>query len=252
MLHLKALGAEVLLTRSDVGKGHPEYYQDSAARLAAETPDAFFINQFDNPANPLAHESTTGPEIWEQMGDELDAMVLGVGSARHADRPDALLPPRRAPRRIHPGRSGGLGPRRYVAPARSARPGPGLVEGIGEDFIPPIADLSGVSRGLHHHRRRELRHRAPAAARGGHPGRLLDRHPARRRAAILPRADHPKRVVTFVCDTGNKYLSKMYNDYWMRDQGFLHATASRRPARPDRPPLRRRRRGDASRPTRRC
>src|SRR3954468_8565159 len=72
VLHLKALGAEVRTTRSDVGKGHPEYYQDYAARLAAETPGAWFADQFNNPANPLAHETTTGPEIWEQMAHQVD------------------------------------------------------------------------------------------------------------------------------------------------------------------------------------
>ena len=65
--HVRALGAEVRLTRSDVTRGHPEYYQDVAARLAEEIPGAFYVNQFGNPANPLAHERTTGPEIWEQM-----------------------------------------------------------------------------------------------------------------------------------------------------------------------------------------
>src|SRR5882757_5440395 len=64
VLHLRALGAEIHLTRSDVGKGHPEYYQDIAERLSKEIPDSFYVNQFSNPANPLAHEATTGPEIW--------------------------------------------------------------------------------------------------------------------------------------------------------------------------------------------
>lgn len=78
--HLKALGAEVIITRSDVGKGHPDYYQDKAEKLAGEIPNAFYVNQFNNPANPLAHESTTGPEIWEQMNHDLDVVVCGVGS----------------------------------------------------------------------------------------------------------------------------------------------------------------------------
>src|SRR6476659_603815 len=81
VLHLKAMGAEVHLTRSDVGKGHPEYYQDVAARLAREIPGAWFADQFNNPANPLAHETTTAPEIWEQMKHEVDASVVGVGSS---------------------------------------------------------------------------------------------------------------------------------------------------------------------------
>ena len=78
--HLRALGAEVRLTRSDVGKGHPEYYQDMAEQIAAETPGSFYVNQFANPANPLAHETTTGPELWEQLAGDIDAVVVGVGS----------------------------------------------------------------------------------------------------------------------------------------------------------------------------
>src|SRR5215470_12847467 len=65
VLHLKALGAEIRITRSDVGKGHPEYYQDIAARLEKEIPNSFYVNQFNNPDNPVTHERTTGPEIWE-------------------------------------------------------------------------------------------------------------------------------------------------------------------------------------------
>src|SRR6202012_2745878 len=79
IFHLRALGAEVRLTRSDVAKGHPDYYQALAARLARER-GGFYVNQFENPANPLAHETTTGPEIWRQMNERLDAVVCGVGS----------------------------------------------------------------------------------------------------------------------------------------------------------------------------
>src|SRR5579864_3524527 len=78
--HLRAMGVDVRITRSDVGKGHAEYYQDLAAVLAARIPDAVYINQFENPANPLAHETTTGPEILEQMQGDVDAVVVGVGS----------------------------------------------------------------------------------------------------------------------------------------------------------------------------
>lgn len=82
VLHLRAMGAEVHITRSDVGKGHTEYYQDVAARLAQDIPGAFFADQFNNnPANPLAHECGTGPELWAQTGHDLDAIVVGVGSS---------------------------------------------------------------------------------------------------------------------------------------------------------------------------
>ena len=78
--HLRAMGAEVMLTRSDVGKGHPEYYQDIAARIAKERANHFYTDQFSNPANPQAHYDETGPEIWQQMGGKVDAFVAGVGS----------------------------------------------------------------------------------------------------------------------------------------------------------------------------
>src|ERR1700756_991991 len=80
IFHLKAMGAEVVMTRSDVSKGHPEYYRDVAERLAGEKPNSFYVNQFGNPANPRAHEETTAPEIWEQTDHKLDAVVCGVGT----------------------------------------------------------------------------------------------------------------------------------------------------------------------------
>jgi cystathionine beta-synthase (EC 4.2.1.22) len=78
--HLRALGAEIVLTRSDVGKGHHQYYQDLAQKIAKDT-GGYYVNQFENPANPLAHETTTGPEIWEQLEHDVDAVVVGVGSS---------------------------------------------------------------------------------------------------------------------------------------------------------------------------
>ncbi|WP_032987149.1 pyridoxal-phosphate dependent enzyme, partial [Cronobacter malonaticus] len=78
--HLRALGVDVRLTRSDVNKGHPAYYQDYAQRHADETPGAFYIDQFNNPANPLAHQTTTAPELFAQAEGRIDAIVVGVGS----------------------------------------------------------------------------------------------------------------------------------------------------------------------------
>src|SRR3979409_52578 len=86
VLHAKAMGAEVVTTRSDVGKGHPDYYQDLAEAITRRTPGAFFVNQFANPANPQAHADTTGPEVLRQMDGEVDAIVVGVGSGGPATR----------------------------------------------------------------------------------------------------------------------------------------------------------------------
>ncbi len=221
IFHLKALGAQVRLTRSDVGKGHPDYYQDMAERIAAET-GAFFVNQFGNEANPLAHETTTGPEILEQMGGDLDAMVCGVGSggtitglgryfAEHSPKTEMVL-------------ADPVGSilAEYVETGRvSNEVGSWMVEGIGEDFIPPIADLALVKKAYTVSDAeafavaRELLAKEGILA-GSSSGTLI--------AAALRycrEQSQPKRVVTFVCDSGNKYLSKMFNDYWMLDQGFI-------------------------------
>jgi cystathionine beta-synthase len=220
VLHLKALGAEIRITRSDVGKGHPDYYQDMAERLAREM-GAFYVNQFANPANPLAHETTTGPEIWQQMGHRLDAVIVGVGSggtltglarffARVAPEAEMVL--------ADPLGSI-LAP--LVSTGRKVEPGSWLVEGIGEDFVPPNCDLGRVRKAYaiddaeSFGAARELLRREGILG-GSSTGTLL--------AAALRycrEQSTAKRVVTLVCDSGNKYLSKMYNDFWMFDQGLL-------------------------------
>ena len=88
--HIRAMGVDVRLTRSDVQKGHPEYYQDLAKSLSDEIEGAFFINQFGNPSNPKAHEETTGPEIWEQMGGKILTTSL-MSSFAHVFRLSASL-----------------------------------------------------------------------------------------------------------------------------------------------------------------
>src|SRR5258708_21414732 len=147
IFHLKAMGAEVVLTRSDVGKGHPEYYQDLAARIAGETPDAYYINQFANPANPLAHEQTTGPEIWEQMEPDVDAVVCGVGTGGTSTGLSRFFAKTKARTEMVLADPTGSILAGYVETGEIKKEvGTWLVEGIGEDFIPPVADLSGVKK----------------------------------------------------------------------------------------------------------
>jgi cystathionine beta-synthase len=222
--HVKALGAEVRITRSDVTRGHPEYYQDVAARLAEEIPGAFYVNQFGNPANPLAHERTTGPEIWEQMRHDVDAVVVGVGSGgtltglgRFFNR----VKPRRGIEMVLADPKGSV-LYEYVKSGKLNEAGSWAVEGIGEDFIPDIADMSLVTEAFEIDDResfatvRELL-RKEGIFGGSSTGTLV--------AGALRycrKQTKPKRVVTFVVDTGNKYLSKMYDDFWMAEQGFIH------------------------------
>ena len=219
--HLRALGATVVMTRSDVEKGHPEYYQEMAERIAKETPGAFYVNQFANPANPAAHEERTGPEIWEQMERRVDAVVCGVGSGgtlTGLSRFFAGVSPSTEFVLADPAGSVLAG---YVKDKSVGKAGSWFVEGIGEDFIPPIADLSRVTRAYtvtdaeSFAAARELL-RQEGVLGGSSAGTLL--------AAALRycrESKTPKRVVSLVPDTGGKYLSKMYNDFWMADQGFI-------------------------------
>jgi cystathionine beta-synthase len=201
IFNLRAMGAEVILTRSDVGKGHPEYYQDVD--------------------NSLAHEQTTAPEIFEQTNGEVDAIVLGVGSsgtvaglskyfAEHAPNVELILAD-----------PVGSVLADYINKGELGEHGSWLVEGIGEDFIPSIADFSQVTKAYSisdaesFATARELLRREGVLA-GSSSGTLL--------AAALKycrEQTEAKTVVTFACDTGNKYLSKLFNDFWMEDQGFI-------------------------------
>jgi cystathionine beta-synthase len=222
--HVRALGAEVRITRSDVTRGHPEYYQDVAGRLAQEIPGAFYVNQFGNPANPLAHERTTGPEIWEQTRHDVDAIVVGVGSGgtltglgRFFNR----VKPRRGIEMVLADPAGSI-LYEYVKEGKFGEAGNWAVEGIGEDFIPEIADMSLVTEAFQIGDEesfatvRELL-RKEGIFGGSSTGTLI--------AGALRycrEQTKPKRVVSFVPDTGNKYLSKMYDDFWMAEQGFIH------------------------------
>ncbi|MBI3543353.1 MAG: pyridoxal-phosphate dependent enzyme [Deltaproteobacteria bacterium] len=220
ILHLRALGAEIVLTRSDVEKGHPDYYQDMAARIARETPGALYIDQFNNPANTEAHEKGTAPELWEQLGHKVDAIVCGVGSG------GTLSGLSRYFEKVSPSTELVLADPKgsiladIIAGKTPPPAGSWLVEGVGEDFVPSIADLSRVRKAYtisdaeSFATARELLLKEGVLG-GSSTGTLV--------AAALKycrESKKPKRVVTFAVDSGNKYLSKMYNDYWLADQGF--------------------------------
>lgn len=220
IFNLRAMGAEVVLTRSDVGLGHPEYYQDLGRRIAEER-GAYFINQFGNPDNPLAHEQTTGPEIVEQMGGDVDAIVLGVGSSGTVSGLSKYLAAHAPDVELVLADPAGSVLADYINKGELGEGGSWLVEGIGEDFIPSIADFSKVTKAYSisdaesFAAARELLKTEGLLA-GSSSGTLL--------AAALRycrEQTEPKRVVSFACDTGNKYLSKLYNDFWMEDQGFI-------------------------------
>ncbi|MDI1254183.1 pyridoxal-phosphate dependent enzyme [Thermomonas sp.] len=224
IFNLKAMGAQVLLTRSDVAKGHPDYYQDMAERIARETPGAYFINQFGNPDNPAAHEFGTGPEILQQMADAggVDAIVFGCGSSgtmTGLSRCFATQSPHTELILADP--VGSILEDYINRGAIVEKSASWMVEGIGEDFLPSIADFTRVKKAYAISDKESFLTARELLAKegilgGSSSGTLL--------AAALKYCREqttPKNVLVFVCDTGNKYLSKMYNDFWMLDNGFL-------------------------------
>ena len=222
VLHAKAMGAEVITTRSDVGKGHPDYYQDLAAAIAARTPGAFFINQFANPANPLAHETTTGPEILHQMEGSVDAVVVGVGSGGTLTGIGRFMRSSSPATQMILADPAGSVLAPLVETGTMSEAGSWAVEGIGEDFVPPNADLALVRRAYaipdaeSFAMARELLLREGVLA-GSSSGTLLAAALRYCRSQTAPR-----RVVSLVCDSGAKYLSKVFNPTFLAQEGWTH------------------------------
>jgi cystathionine beta-synthase len=220
IFHLKALGAQVVMTRSDVEKGHPEYYQDKARAIADKTDGGFYVNQFENPANPAAHEATTAPEIWRQMDGKLDAIVCGVGSggtltgigryfARTAPNVKMVL--------ADP-KGSILAP--LVNTGETIKAGSWLVEGIGEDFVPANCELKFVK---HAYTISDVESIATSRLLLQKEGILCGSSSGTLVSAALRYCREqktPQRVVTFICDSGNKYLSKIFNPFWLEDHGM--------------------------------
>jgi cystathionine beta-synthase len=226
ILHARAMGAQVHITRSDVGKGHPDYYQDIAQTIASRTKGSVFINQFENPANPLAHEQTTAPELLKQMDGDIDAIVVGVGSGGTLTGVGRFM--RRASPKTEMVLADPVGSvlAPYVNSGELIEAGSWTVEGIGEDFLPPNADLTLVKTAYSitdqesFAASRDLLRKEGIFA-GSSSGTLLT-------AALryCKKQSAPKRVVSFVCDSGAKYLSKVFNDSFMAQEGWIERTRS--------------------------
>lgn len=222
--HLRAMGADVRLTRSDVPHGHPEYYTDMAERLAQQIPGGFYVNQFANDANSLAHYEGTGPEIWEQTGGQIDAFVAGIGSGGTITGIGRFLKDQGSSCQIILADPVGSTLAGIVNDGVPGPEGSYTVEGIGQNFVPDTADMSLIDKAYSIPDAeavavaRELLLKEGILA-GSSSGTLI--------ASALRwcrEQTEPKTCVTFVCDTGAKYLSKVYNDAWLADQGLSRRT----------------------------
>ena len=222
IFNLKAMGAEIVLTRSDVAKGHPQYYQDLAKTISEETPNAYFINQFGNPDNPQAHIDTTGPEIMQQMDDDMDAIVFGVGSSGTMSGLTAYLKEKDPTVEMILADPVGSILAEYINEKNlSDKSGSWKVEGIGEDFLPSISDFSLVTKAYAVSDKESFEAARELLAKEGVLGGSSTGTVMTAALKYCQEQTSKKRVVALVADTGNKYLSKMYNDYWMMDNGFI-------------------------------
>lgn len=211
---LKAYGAEVVTTPTAVPRESPESYYSVADRLTREIPGAFQPNQYFNPANPRTHYETTGPEIWRQLDGKIDAFVAGVGTGGTISGVGNFLKSKNPSIRIV-----GADPEGSIYTQDRARPY--KVEGIGEDFIPGTYDSNAITdwvtvsdRDSFETARRVTREEGILI--GGSGGTAM--WAALQAAKTM---EEGQIVLVLLPDTGRGYLSKLYNDAWMRENGFL-------------------------------
>jgi cystathionine beta-synthase len=211
---LKAFGAEVIITKTNVSPESPESYNSVANRLAKEIPNSFRPDQFSNTANPLAHYLSTGPEIWEDLKGEVDVFVGGMGTCGTVSGTAKYL------KQMNP-QIVVIGADPEGSILSGDTPKPWKVEGIGEDFIPAnlnrqvIDEFIRVSDKESFNMARRLAKEEGIFA-GGSSGTALA-------AAIkyAKRLTEVKKIVVFLPDTGRNYVTKIYSDKWMNENRFL-------------------------------
>src|SRR5437867_6653878 len=217
---LQAYGAKVVVTPTNVPPDSPEHYIKVAERLARETPNSYMPNQYVNTANPMAHYQTTGPEIWRQTGGKLDIFVCGMGTGGTISGTGRFLKEKKKTIRVV-----GVDPEGSIFYSRyhgtKEEPHQYRVEGIGEDFMPKTMDMKVVDdvitvsdQDAFKLTRRLAREEGILV--GGSGGAAVF-------AALKVAEDMSKEqtVVTLLADSGRNYLSKIFSDQWMKEQGFL-------------------------------
>jgi cystathionine beta-synthase len=218
---LRAFGAKVVVCPTAVEPEDPRSYYSVSRRLADETPNSFYANQYHNPANPEAHYLSTGPEIWEQCGEELDVFVAGMGTGGTVSGIGRYLKEKKPEIKIVGVDPVGSLYYDFVKTGRLTKPFAYKVEGIGEDFIPSTMNLDILDDIIRVDDKecflmaRDLV-RLEGLFVGGSAGAAVSGA-----VKYAKKAQRKQNILVLLPDSAQKYLSKIFNDNWMRENGFL-------------------------------
>src|SRR5688500_13306506 len=219
--YLKALGADVVITPVSAKPGTPDHYVSTARRIAGETPNSFYPDQYSNPANPEIHYRTTGPEIWEQTEGKITHFVAGLGTGGTISGTGRFLKEKNPNIRIIGAYPYGSIVKTFKETGKIVEATPYLVEGIGQEIVPPNVHIKYVDEVVNVTDRdsfelsRKLG-RMEGIFCGGSTGTNLSA--ALRVAKDL---DENAIVVFIVCDTGEHYLTKHHSDEWLKEKRLL-------------------------------
>ncbi|MBS1562463.1 MAG: cysteine synthase [Bacteroidetes bacterium] len=219
--YLKALGADVLIVSSAAKMSSPEYYWNTAHRLASELPNAHMLNQYDNPANPAIHERTTGPEIWADTNGSITHFVAGIGTGGTITGTSRFLKKMNPSIKVIAADPVGSSIKTFKETGRLVEALPYLIEGVGQERIPGNLDLNVIDE-IMNITDKDAFMTARALAReegifcGGSSG--MNIAAALKVGALLPKE---AVVVAIICDTGERYLTKHHNDEWLKEKSLL-------------------------------